>query len=636
MSWEVKYNQNNPVAPLLFSCANHAPIPTKILYNNEIDSDVPSQTAALIAKAKEIGAGITPSMCKTSFDSDHQSSDNLYYDGLSIFQKTLLAGAYYASSINNELANPNQTTIITCCSNVIAETSRSLRNIFGYDQIQGGSLSPVRSSLYCAAQASSSRTFIGVYCVSRRIVPEAGRNWYQGVFAEFSDGTQAILSGGAFYASDETISAFDDMSGKDPNENDPLTPNNQAGEPGGPAWSGGGVDGSGGGFGDFDYSSATETDPSDPALQTSSAGFFTVHVSSDFSELNNLATYLWSNQFDIDNFKRIYADPMDCILGCNIIPATVPVSPATVKVGNISTTVSFPKATKNFVTEDLGTCFIPESKYTKTFLDYAPYTKCQLYLPYIGFVELSANEVIGRTLSIKYHIDIVTGAFVANVYSAGCLIGTYPGNCATSIPITSGQYAASFQTAAQVATTALAAAAVIGAFALAPEVAGPVAAAGSSIPLGTGIGGLSVQGAFSGAPVATAGMYGVAGAAGAGAGLSLGELASKGLAAKGLSDTASKGMRSVRDYLTPSVTRSGALSCASGYLNIKYAFLLITAPDCAIPSTYNEFHGRTTYDTLKLSSLKGFTQIAYIHLGTTGTDEEREEIMRLLSEGVML
>lgn len=47
-----------------------------------------------------------------------------------------------------------------------------------------------------------------------------------------------------------------------------------------------------------------------------------------------------------------------------------------------------------------------EPKYNN-FLDYEPYTNLMLYIPYVGYVELPTNRVMGKDLCIEYLIDFV-------------------------------------------------------------------------------------------------------------------------------------------------------------------------------------------------------------------------------------
>ena len=62
---------------------------------------------------------------------------------------------------------------------------------------------------------------------------------------------------------------------------------------------------------------------------------------------------------------------------------------------------------------NLGTyTFTP---YFNNFLDYTPYTKYELYLPYCGFVDMDATEYTGKTISIDYILDYTTGGCTAVV-----------------------------------------------------------------------------------------------------------------------------------------------------------------------------------------------------------------------------
>lgn len=49
------------------------------------------------------------------------------------------------------------------------------------------------------------------------------------------------------------------------------------------------------------------------------------------------------------------------------------------------------------------------------FLDYSPYTKYELYLPYCGFADMSSTEYMGKTISIDYIVDYSTGGCIAVV-----------------------------------------------------------------------------------------------------------------------------------------------------------------------------------------------------------------------------
>lgn len=73
------------------------------------------------------------------------------------------------------------------------------------------------------------------------------------------------------------------------------------------------------------------------------------------------------------------------------------------------------------------------------FLDYAPYTKYELYLPYCGFVDLNATEYTGKTISIDYILDYTQGsclAVVSDITDANDNIVLFSKRGTVGVPIT--------------------------------------------------------------------------------------------------------------------------------------------------------------------------------------------------------
>ena len=62
---------------------------------------------------------------------------------------------------------------------------------------------------------------------------------------------------------------------------------------------------------------------------------------------------------------------------------------------------------------DMGSYKFEE--YFGSFLDYSPYTKINMFLPYCGFIQLQAENVMGKTVSLKYSISFVDGTCLAQV-----------------------------------------------------------------------------------------------------------------------------------------------------------------------------------------------------------------------------
>ena len=184
------------------------------------------------------------------------------------------------------------------------------------------------------------------------------------------------------------------------------------------------------------------SDPVDfPALPTFSVtdtGFVTL-FNPTMAQVKNLADYMWNGLFDVNTFKKIFADPMDCILGFNMVPVAVPSgSAANINIGNIVTSVTMNIATSQWVELDCGSINIglPYGSY----LDFSPYTKFSIYLPYIGTFDLSTDDVAGNTLSLKYHVDTLSCSCVAYLKCGDHVLYQWTGACGYSIPVTQNDF----------------------------------------------------------------------------------------------------------------------------------------------------------------------------------------------------
>lgn len=194
----------------------------------------------------------------------------------------------------------------------------------------------------------------------------------------------------------------------------------------------------GGGGGSFDNTSTPIDIPGLPSISAASTGFISLFNPS-LSQLNDLASYLWSDLFEIDGWKKLFADPMDAILGLSILPVAIPSGGIReVKVGNIGTGVSLTIAASQFVEVDCGS--IDVNEYWGAYLDYEPYTQAQIFLPYIGARPISVDEIMGKTVRVVYHVDILTGACCCFVKCGESVLYTYNGQCSIPIPITSANY----------------------------------------------------------------------------------------------------------------------------------------------------------------------------------------------------
>lgn len=189
----------------------------------------------------------------------------------------------------------------------------------------------------------------------------------------------------------------------------------------------------GGGHGNGDEPSDNVDFPTLPTISASDTGFVTL-FNPTTAQLKGLASYMWSNAFDVATFKKLFANPMDAILGLSIVPVNVPSSGArAVCVGNISTGVSLNVASQQYVEVDCGSIKVSEK--WGAYIDYAPYTQVQIYLPFIGTHALDTDDVMGKTIHVKYHVDILSGSLNAYVKCGSSVLYQFIGQCSSSIPI---------------------------------------------------------------------------------------------------------------------------------------------------------------------------------------------------------
>lgn len=200
-------------------------------------------------------------------------------------------------------------------------------------------------------------------------------------------------------------------------------------------YEGGGISVIGGGTGNFDTSSESINIPGLPATTAVSTGFLTL-FNPTTANLRDLASYMWANPlFDLSAWRKIFADPMGAILGLSIVPVSVPASGnAEVTVGNIPTGIQMPLVSSQYVVVDCGSIQVKE--FWGGYLDYSPYTKAEIYLPYCGIHAIDIDDIMGKTVNVVYHIDILSGACCVYVKCDTAILYTFIGQCSSSIPIT--------------------------------------------------------------------------------------------------------------------------------------------------------------------------------------------------------
>lgn len=202
------------------------------------------------------------------------------------------------------------------------------------------------------------------------------------------------------------------------------------------------------------------------------SGFFTLYnpTKSEVQEFNN---YLF---LDIDDtlatqLKRLVANPLDYVVFVAMCHFQPPVygTKKSIKFCGLDSGVSANVVNPQMMKINCGTIYIEDQ--TGCFLSYDPYFKVHLFLPYIGFVDLNADDVVGCEVNILYWIDLLTGSCIAQINTRrktersgtditypndGITIACYNGNVYQHLPLSATDWRGLYQGIIQFAGAAAA------------------------------------------------------------------------------------------------------------------------------------------------------------------------------------
>lgn len=351
----------------------------------------------------------------------------------------------------------------------------------------------------------------------------------------------------------------------------------------------------GGGGGDGYPDSGHSEEPDLPTLSALGSGLVQLY-NPTVSQLRALGVWLWNNDgLDLTDLKRLWSDPMDVILGLSIFPAQPEVesNDSYIQFGNLTSTVQAKKVTNQYLKYSLGKVFVKRA--LNSYLDYAPYTRIQLYLPYIGIKAIDTDDVMNKWVKIKYSIDFLSGACVAHVMTCKTENGTYDtmyefGSSINSmVPIVARDYTSLIQSVANLAVMGIAGLWSAGGAARAAETAG-----------------------------------GAVKAFGAGAASTI----AAGVAASARNAASMK----------PTVEHGSGITGTTGLMASQEAFFIINRPNLCKPDKQEHFTGYPGFIYRVCKTLRGYTKFVNIEINNIlATDAELEEIEDwLVNRGVRL
>lgn len=376
--------------------------------------------------------------------------------------------------------------------------------------------------------------------------------------------------------------SFDPEEQTDPNEEDP--PEDGPGKGGG-----------GGGEGDHILPDEPIPIPPVPTFGSSSVSWLTTYMMS-LSDINDFGNELVDPD-PMQMLKQYFVDPLDAVVNITMCPV-IPNGPRYQKTPIIHASPtdyewsrSFTAISGQYGVVDCG--FIDIAPYWDSAFDFDPFTQFHIFLPFIGYRQLNADEIMGAKIGVKYHVDVVNGDCVAFVTKSAPsesiygpmpeqVIGQYNGNCGIAVPIGRISHDAFVGSMLNLMTV------------------------GASIAVGGVVGGEMAAGNVSEAQLAS-------------------QLTSSGM-------NACTGSKS-------KIERSGALGSNCGYMGVRKPYIIRSIARQSLPDNYKELNGYPCNKggTLGEYSGTGLAVVESIQLNNIpAMEEERKEILEWLKGGVLI
>ena len=222
--------------------------------------------------------------------------------------------------------------------------------------------------------------------------------------------------------------------------------------------------------------------------------------------------------------------------------------------------------------------------YFNNFLDYAPYTRIEVFIPFLGIIELSTSEFMGKVLRIDYVFDFNSGMASVYIMADEVIKITKMAQVGQQIPIGSSNQRTMFQSLLQ------------------------------------GIGGLGISAA---APFVMPRRTFSA---------QMGHIG--GMAIDDVKST----VNTISNMQMETTVRGDLTNAFLSYYAPNNVYIIYTRPTIQEPSTYKSLIGKPSLMSKKLNQCFGFTQINSIHLENfdSALTEELTEIENLLTQGIIL
>lgn len=385
------------------------------------------------------------------------------------------------------------------------------------------------------------------------------------------------------------------------------------------------------------------------------SGMYTQYVLTA-SQLKVVGDWLWADNFGTAAARAlleyIFGNANEALISLTSYPFNlnligIPTQPVDMYFGNykIPFNAQVPAVTSPYTQVDWGTITLDE--YWGNFLDFAPHTKIELYLPWgTGFVDIDPGQCLPGTLNVKTNIEVAKGTCVHIVTSTQyrngqaqtpTVIGTYEGTIATPIPMTSSDFASKMAIATIVASGGL----VMG-------VAGGAAMASSAIKTG------AYASQYAKTYTAMTKLYGLQqlgldtvanetinymqnNLVPTAPDLSNEQATYRAISPKSFLHNQIQGAATALQKQPVHVSRNGSFGASASGMNIQYPYVIISRPEQNVPQGYGQFYGYPSNITTQLITLRGYTEISAIRLtGVPATPDEIAELSDMLTGGFIV
>ena len=330
-------------------------------------------------------------------------------------------------------------------------------------------------------------------------------------------------------------------------------------------------------------------------LATSGVGCFIYDLSvSDVKEI--MSNYLYT---DDASLKAEYVDalwmwgnnPIDFFIDLYYIPFSITNFYDTISAALKFGTYQIPDTSYDAVKEANGDRIeLFNTSFEGIYGDWKDYTlfTYELYLPYVGFIELDPQKYVNHMVSCEMMFDITTHNLRYFIFSDGIISDRVDGSVGVNIPLMATDQVNKAKNDRNLKYGAL------------------TATVSGAASIGLGLTSKDVGGGISGVVSGISNIIN---------------------AKKMYDDLNQKASQQVE----------GAFSSAMNIYDISYAYLKITEKGSIIPDKLHTLYGYPCYYMGKASALSGYCELSDIRLsGFTGTIDEANALKTILREGVIL